>query len=64
MLDSKPRGCGAGLSLADVTVLCPGVIYINHCLVLDQPRKTRPDITENDDDDEIVFNDASTLLGH
>ena len=32
--------------LSGVTVLCPWVKHINYSLVLVQPRKTRPDITE------------------
>ena len=36
----------AGSSLTSVTVLCPWARHIYPCLVLVQPRKTRPDITE------------------
>ena len=36
----------AGLSLTDVTALCPWARHINPSLVLVQPRKTRPFITE------------------
>ena len=36
----------AGSSLTGVTALCPWERHINTCLVLVQPRKTRPDITE------------------
>ena len=35
-----------GSSLAVVTVLCPRARLIYPCLVLVQPRKTRPDVTE------------------
>ena len=35
-----------GLSLTSVSALCPWARNINPCLVLVQPRKTRPDITE------------------
>ena len=37
----------AGSSLTGVTVLCPLARHINPSLVLLQPRKTRPYITEN-----------------
>ena len=36
----------AGSSLINVTVLCPWARHINPSLVLVQPRKTRPNITE------------------
>ena len=36
----------AGSSLTGVTALCPLARHINPCLVLVQPTKTRPDITE------------------
>ena len=36
----------AGSCLTGVTVLCPGAKHINPSLVLVQPRKTRPYITE------------------
>ena len=36
----------AGLSLTDITALCPLARHINPSLVLVQPRKTRPFITE------------------
>ena len=36
----------AGSSLTGITVLCPLARHIYPCLVLVQPRKTRPDITE------------------
>ena len=36
----------AGLSLTSATALCPWTRHINPCLVLVQPRKTHPDITE------------------
>ena len=36
----------AGLRLTDVTALCRGASHINPSLVLVQPRKTRPYITE------------------
>ena len=39
-------GRAAGLSLTGVTALCPGVRHINPRLVLVQPRKTRPFISE------------------
>ena len=35
-----------GLSLAGVTALCPWARHINPSLVLVQPRKTRPCLTE------------------
>ena len=35
-----------GSSLTGVTALCPWARHINPSLVLDQPRKTRPYITE------------------
>ena len=35
-----------GSSLIGVPVLCPWERHINPCLVLVQPRKIRPDITE------------------
>ena len=37
---------GAGSSLTSATVLCPWARHIYPCLVLVQPRKTPPDITE------------------
>ena len=46
VLDSGLRGCGAGLSLSGVTALCLKARHINPSLVLVQPRKTRPKITE------------------
>ena len=39
------RGLGYS-SLTAITALCPWARPINSCLVLVQPRKTRPDITE------------------
>ena len=36
-------------SLTSITALCPWARHINHCLVLVQPRKTRPDIIKNID---------------
>ena len=42
---TRDRGV-AGLSLTCVTVLCLRARHINPCLVLVQPRKTCPDITE------------------
>ena len=36
----------AGSSLTGVTALCPSASHINPSLVLIQPRKTRPFITE------------------
>ena len=36
----------AGLSLSGVTALCPWARHINPCLVLVQPRKISPSITE------------------
>ena len=36
----------AGLSLTGVTTFCHWARHINPCLVLVQPRKTHPDITE------------------
>ena len=36
-----------GSSLTSVTALLPSASRINPCLVLVQPRKTHPDITEN-----------------
>ena len=36
----------AGSSLTGVTALCPSARHINPCLVLVQPRKSGPDITE------------------
>ena len=44
VLDSSPRAVGS--SLTGVTALCPGARHINPSLVLVQPRKTRPFITE------------------
>ena len=44
VLDSRPRG--AGSSLTGVTALCPGARHINPRLVLVQPKKTRPYMTE------------------
>ena len=44
MLDSRQKGCRS--SLISITALCPWARHINPCLVLVQPRKTRPDITE------------------
>ena len=44
VLDS--RSGVAGLSLTGVTVLCPEAKHIYPCLVLVQPRKTCPGITE------------------
>ena len=46
---SRDRGV-VGWSLTGVTVLCPWTRHINLCLVLVQPRKTRPDITEKNVD--------------
>ena len=43
VLDSRLRGCGFE---PQGVMLCPEARYINPCLVLVQPRKTRPDITE------------------
>ena len=43
-LDSRPKGRGS--SLDRVTALCPGAIHINPSLLLVQPRKTCPNITE------------------
>ena len=43
-LDSRPRA--ASSSLTGVTALCPRARHINPSLVLVQPRKTRPYITE------------------
>ena len=42
---TRDRGV-AGSSLNGFVALCPRVRHINHCLVLVQPRKTHPDITE------------------
>ena len=42
---TRDRGA-AGLSLTGVTVVWPLARHIYPCLVLVQPRKTRPDITE------------------
>ena len=42
---SQDRGV-AGSSLTGGIVLCPRERYINTCLVLVQPRKIHPDITE------------------
>ena len=42
---TRDRGA-AGLSLTGVTTLCPWARHINPSLVLVQPRKTRPYITE------------------
>ena len=42
---NRDRGAG-GSSLTGVTVLWPLARLINPCLVLFQPRKTRPNITE------------------
>ena len=42
---TRDRGA-AGSSLTGVTVLCPCARHINPSLVLIQPRKTRPYITE------------------
>ena len=42
---TRDRGA-AGLSLTGVTALCPRARHINPSLVLVQPRKTRPFITE------------------
>ena len=42
---TRDRGV-ADLSLAGVIALCPCARHINPCLVLVQPRKTCPDITE------------------
>ena len=41
---TRDRGV-AGSSLTGITALCPWERNITPCLVLDQPRKTRPDIT-------------------
>ena len=40
------RPKGAGSSLNSLTALCPSARHINPSLVLVQPRKTRPYITE------------------
>ena len=45
VLDSILRGCG--FCFTGITTLCPGARHINPCLVLDQPRKTRPDKVKN-----------------
>ena len=42
---TRDRGA-AGSSLTGVTVLCPLAGHIYPCLVLVQPRKTRPNISE------------------
>ena len=42
---TRDRGF-AGSSLIGVTALCSSARHIKPCLVLVQPRKTRPDITE------------------
>ena len=42
---TQDRGV-AGLSFTGVTGLCPWARHINACLVMVQPRKARPDITE------------------
>ena len=44
VLDSRPRGWGS--SLTSITTLCPLARHINPSLVMVQPRKTRPYITE------------------
>ena len=44
VIDSRLRT--AGLSLIGITALCPWARHINPSLVLVQPRKTRPFITE------------------
>ena len=44
VIDSRLRA--AGSSLTGITVLCPWARHINPSLVLVQPRKTRPYITE------------------
>ena len=44
VLDSRPRAAGSSLTV--VTELCPLARHINPSLVLVQPRKTRPYITE------------------
>ena len=44
VLDLRSSGCE--LSLTGVTAMCPWARDINSCLVLVQPRKTHPDITE------------------
>ena len=46
VLDSRPMGCRF-LSLTGLTALYPWATHINPCLVLVQPRRTRPDKTEN-----------------
>ena len=42
---AQDRGV-VGLSLIHVTALCACARHINSCLVLVQPRKTRPNITD------------------
>ena len=42
---TQDRGV-ASLILTSATVFCPSARHINPCLVLVQPRKTHPDITE------------------
>ena len=47
VVECLTRDCVAsGSSIAGVTVLCPCTRHINPSLVLVQPRKTRPFITE------------------
>ena len=43
---TRDRGV-AGSSLNGGTALCPWARHLILCLVLIQPRKTRPDMTEN-----------------
>ena len=47
MVESLTRDQGtAGSSLTSVTLLCPSARHSNPCLVLVQPRKTHPFITD------------------
>ena len=53
----------AGSSLTGVTVVCPWARHINPSLVLVQPRKTPPDITEKVFSDWDVKNQINQKLG-
>ena len=46
VFDPRPIQAVASSSITGVTVLCPCARHINPCLVLVQPRTTRPDITK------------------
>ena len=47
VLDWGSRVASSRITAGSVTVLCPQARHFIHCLVLVQPRKTHPYMTEN-----------------